>query len=763
MTALRRAPLAAIALVAWLGALVLIHAPEAAGPTAVVGWVGVAIGCVTAAAARRGVLVVLAMAALAVLATHVAGAQPARVDLQSVVSGSITLTGTVATKVERSGGGGVRFGLDVAQIRNADHVTTTAGTTVRVIADADIPAPVDLGAQVTVTGGARPAETGEAAVLVVFAHEVVLERPPAGPWAAAAALRNGFIDTAAGLPDPGGGLLPGLAVGDTRAVSEQLDAAMKQTSLSHLTAVSGANCAIVTGLGFAAAAMCGARRGVRVAIAAAALTGFVLLVTPEPSVVRAATMAIAVLVALALGRPAAGLSALAVAVCVILAFDPWMARSLGFALSAVATASLLLVAPGLARGLSRIMPRAVAVAVSVPVAAQVACGPLLLLVEPTVPVYGVVANMVAGPAAPAATVIGLAACIAAPVPLIADGLAGLAWLPSSWIAHTALVMAEWPGGSAPWPEGVLGIVTLTALGAAVVVSLAGRGKRRVIAGALVVATALGAVGTGVLVPRLALLGAPPAWTVAACEVGQGDAVLVRTGDAVALIDTGPDPAPLASCLGRLGITRLDLLVLTHFDADHVGGIDAVRGSVDTVLHGPAAVAEDRALLASLAQAGAELQEARLGRTGVLGSAPWRVLWPRAADPVFGEGNDASVVLHVATAEVGDLVLLGDLSARAQRALAATGGVSAAEIVKVAHHGSGDQDPALYATLSPRVALVTVGENDYGHPRQEILEVLEGVGAAVARTDTQGLILLAGSGDRIEIWRERSAGRVPGAG
>lgn len=763
MNALSRTPLLPVAATSWTVAAVLVHVPGAAGPTAVAAWSLVAGGAALAALRRRGVVVVLAIAAAAVVATHIAAAEPLRERVREIATGAVTVVGTVTTKVERAGGGGVRFTLDTDEIQ-AGPATEYASVPVRVIGDLDVPDGLDLGARVTVTGSARATDAGEAAVIVVFARDVTVDVGPDDVWAITAALRDGFVENAAGLPDPGGGLLPGLAVGDTRSVATPLDAAMKATSLSHLTAVSGANCAIVTGLGFALAALCGARRVTRIVIALTALAGFVALVTPEASVVRAAAMGTSVLVALLLGRPAAGLSALAAAVCALLAGDPWLSRSLGFALSAAATASLLVVAPPLARGLGRWMPRVLALAVSVPLAAQVACGPLLLLVDPGIPVYGVAANLTAGPAAPVATVVGLIACLTAGVPVLAEGLAGLAWLPSSWIAHTALTLSTWPGGRLPWPEGALGVAALAIAGAAVVGAIAARGTTRAAASALVVAFLLGGVGTALAVPRLGLAGAPAEWSVAACDVGQGDAVLVRSAGAVALVDTGPDPAPLAACLQQLAIGRIDLLVLTHFDDDHVGGVAAVRGRVDAVLHGPPTGVDDRELLDSFVADGVHLTLGGTGRSGTLGDAHWSVLWPRDDDPVFAEGNDASVVLRFSGPRIAETVLLGDLSARAQRALLATGRVSAGvPVVKVAHHGSADQEAALYTQLAPTVALVTVGENDYGHPRDEILRVLEGAAATVARTDRDGLVLIASERGSVVVWRERDGDRVRPAG
>ena len=234
-------------------------------------------------------------------------------------------------------------------------------------------------------------------------------------------------------------------------------------------------------------------------------------------------------------------------------------RRSGFALSSVATASLLLFARPLAAGLSRALPRALALALSVPLAAQLACGPLLVLITPGVPVYGVLANLLAEPAAPVATLVGLAACLAAPVPALQDGLAALAWVPASWIAATAQTVTAIPGDLLPWIEGWPGAALLAgvglAVGALVVVTPGGRRRERVIRGvsmvlvALIVGVSAGGVALTSVAGRWTL---PASWSVLACDVGQGDAVLLRSRGAVMLVDTGPDPAPLAACLERVG-------------------------------------------------------------------------------------------------------------------------------------------------------------------------------------------------------------------
>lgn len=514
----------------------------------------------------------------------------------------------------------------------------------------------------------------------------------------------------------------------------------------------------MTGLAFALAALLRCPRGVRVGVALTTLGGFVLLVTPEPSVLRAATMAVIAMLGLLLGRTGAGAAALGGAAMVLLLLDPWLATSFGFVLSALATGALLLLAGPLARGLERWLPKAIALGVAVPLAAQLACAPVIVLLTPSVSVYGVVANMIAAPAAPIATVVGMLACVLQGVPVLADGLAAIAWLPSAWIAQTAFVFAGLPAATVPWWGGAAGFASLAIVGACAAVVLVRpesvaasvrRGASAVLA--LVVGVVAGSTAlTGVAGP----LTAPAGWSIALCDIGQGDALLLRSEHAVALVDIGPEPARLSACLDRLGVGRIDLLVITHFDLDHVGGISAVTGRVDTALHGPLG-ADGAEWLQHVRDS--RLVEASNGMTGTLGGAQWRVLWPQPESRAFPEGNDASVILEIMGGGIPRSLLLGDLGASSQAALRATGGVAGRyDVVKVAHHGSADQDPELYRIARPALALIGVGaDNDYGHPADSVLAELRAVGATVARTDEDGLVLVGQAEEGAPwVWRER---------
>ncbi|MFT4029761.1 MAG: ComEC/Rec2 family competence protein [Protaetiibacter sp.] len=724
-------------------------------------WVAAALAAISSARVRVLAAVSIALTAAALVATAVAVQAPARSPeaLRDAAGDATVQLELVITGAVRDGRVPGR-----AVLRDSPEAGEAS-----VLVFLDAPAAMRIGESWRMTARLREVEPGDEVAFLAFAEDEPVRVGRAPPLlAVAAALREGLVTTSERLPGDGARLLPGLAVGDTSRVDASLDTAMKTSSLSHLTAVSGSNCAVVVGAVFAFCALLGLPRVARVGVSLAALACFVVLVTPEPSVLRAGVMGGVVLLALALGRATRGVPPLCLAVVTLLAIDPWLARSYGFALSVLATAGLLLLAGPLAAVLARWMPSPLALVIAVPVAAQLACQPVLLLLAPALPLWGVPANLLAGPAAPLATVLGLVACLLAPLaPPLADAVASLAWLPASWIAAVARLADGLPGARMPWPAGTIGIVALVVLTALGLVAALGPPRsrlRRFAAGVACVGLLgyLGAVG-GIRV--LTLAGRPGDWQYAMCDVGQGDATVIRSEGVVALVDTGPDPVPLTACLDELGIARVDLLVLTHYDLDHVGGTDAVLGRVGLALVGPVGDADDERLREQLVASGARLVQAQEGMTGSLGAFEWQVLWPPSRG--VEAGNAASIALLVTPASgcgaCLSALLLGDLGEESQARLLGRSSPPRVDVLKVAHHGSADFSEALYARVTASVGLIGVGAgNDYGHPTARALAALAASGTAAFRTDLDGLILVAPPehvGDPPRVWTERARGRV----
>jgi competence protein ComEC len=744
-----------LALLLWSAALACINLPVLALPLAGSCGVGAIAALLPTGRRRRG-FVVLVLLCTCALGLVVAGAQPQRAVLARSDGRVVEALAEVASSASVGKDGRLWFDAQTVAVGAPGHAERLSAP-VRV--GVDPIDGVDRGALLRVTGQGKATGSSEQAGLVIFGTDVKVVTPASGIFAVAAGTRAAFVARATRLPEPGAGLLPGLAVGETRAVSQELNDAMIASGLSHLTAVSGSNCMVIVAAVFWLVSLAGGSRTLRVVLSLIALGAFVVLVTPEPSVVRAAVMAALAMLSILLGRPSAGLAMLSLAVCGLLIADPWFAASPGFALSAAATAALLVLSRPLLRGLGRWMPVPLALALSVPLAAQVVCGPIIALFSEQQSLVAIVANLLAEPAAPIATVVGLLACLTAGTPPLADLLAAAAWLPAAWIDTTATVSAGLPGATVAVVAGPVAAIIVGMLSVAVVVVVSRprmRWLRTASAGILIVALAATG-GRMLLAGPLAPLTTPSEWSVAACDIGQGDAVLLRSAGMIALVDTGPDPDLLTRCLAQTGTSRIDLLVLTHFDLDHVGGTAAVEGRVGTVLHGPVTEDDERRMLARLADGGATLQDASTGLSGTLGNAQWRVLWPDADPRVFPSGNDASVVLEVSGGGIPRTVLLGDLGAGSQRLLLSSGRLRGTyDVVKVSHHGSRDQEPGLYAAIRAPVGLISVGrDNDYGHPRPETLALLQAAGTRALRTDQRGLILLGERDGELLMWSTRA--------
>lgn len=796
MTDLRLVP---AAIGAWVAAW-LLSAPAASwtGPATVVfslvTGVVMAVAClwptaVVAPARRRpdrsavlhpvpAHLALVAAGVLAVtLSAHVqlAGRAPlAELAEQRVTA---TLTGVVVSQPEpfsfAPGSGRQRWVL-AARTVDARGVESSARAHVQVLSDA---AP-RYGSTVTVTGPLRPADPGAAETARLSARSAAEIRAPPSALRVLDTHRAALLAVTDPLSPQARGLVPGAAIGDTTRLPDDTAEEMRIAGLSHITAVSGGHFAVVVAVLTLLCSAARLPRPGRVLVIALASVAFVLLVRPEPAVLRAAVMAAFALAGTALGRPSQALPALAGSVVVLLVVDPWLSRSFGFALSAAATAGLVLLTAPLSARLAPWTGRALAYAVAVPLAAQVACGPILVLLDPSVSTVSVLANLLAGPALFPATVLGLLATVLAPwLPAVAGLVAWAASGATWWIAAVAHRCSALPGATVPWlggPAGALLLAALTGLTLWAVLRRAPRpgwpeswcaaartGLREALAArrrrlsrarcvVLLAAASVAALVVAVAVPRLAARAGPPGdWQVVACDVGQGDALALRTGPASAVVvDVGPDGPAAGRCLDRLGVERVDLLVLTHFHADHVGGLAPVLAGREVVAAlvspVPEPVANAGATGAILAAAGVPVRVAGSGDRGTAGTLAWQVLQAGA-----GTGaNDSSVVLSARVAGL-DVLLLGDLEDVGQAALVPLTG--RADVVKIAHHGSAVQSRELAERVRPAVALVSAGrDNEYGHPTDEALDLYAGVGAAVVRTDECGTVALVVRGGEMAL-------------
>ena len=603
----------------------------------------------------------------------------------------------------------------------------------------------------------------EVAVLRVSGQEVTQR---AGLVARVAEhLRAGLRRAVDPAPADARGLLPGLVIGDTSRTPPDLTEAMQATGMTHLTAVSGSNIAVVGGMMLGLCVLVGVGRRWRPPVVALAILGFVVLARPEPSVVRAAAMGLIGLIGMSRSRRSAGLPVLSGAIVVVLLVDPWMARSFGFALSALATLGLLLFTRPWGDAIARRLPSRVAFmgpAIAIPVAAQAMCAPLIVLLQGSVSIVGVVANLVAAPLVAPATIAGVAAAL---VSVVADAPAQLiGWvgaLPTLGIARTARVMADVPGGTMPWPDGGRGALLLALL--TVLLLGSGRWLGRFAVAKPLVALVVVALTAAMALPTRVVTWPPDGWQVVFCDVGQGDAAVIRTGPRRALVvDAGPEPALVDGCLDALDITAIDAIVLTHFHADHVDGLPGVLAgrAVEQVLVSP--IAEPAHQVGEVTRwAGARgipVSAVAAGDRLSFGNVTAQVWAPVRRIAAGSVPNNASVVLSVHVGEV-DALMLGDvereaahdLVLRMRRDLEMSSAATRFDVVKAPHHGSANLDADLMSEVRAPVAVISVGkDNDYGHPTAAHLAMLRRDGYTAYRTDQRGSIAVVQRGDRLEV-------------
>lgn len=544
----------------------------------------------------------------------------------------------------------------------------------------------------------------------------------------------------AGLDTRRAALMQAIELGDRSDITREEFAAgysvrdaFTRAGLAHLMALSGQNVALITGVLVWLMIRTGVSPGWRFGVPAALLAPYLLLlVQPSPSITRAVIMGGVVLVALAVGRgrpDPLGLIALAALLCLLL-FPLWL-LDLGFVLSFLAVLALT----GSARLAGRLparWPYALRLAVAATVLAELGTLPVIAGTFGQVPLVGLPANLVAGvimaALVPLGFLAGLLGPLAAPLNLINGPLA------------SALLLVAQTFGQAPvltW--GAIGPAGFVAFGLAAGAGwlwLLGRAPGRAVLGAALAGTLITALPGWVR----------PAQDIVFLDVGQGDSTLLRLPGLTVLIDAGGSVGSdydvggrtVVPALRALGVRKLDVVIATHADTDHIEGVGGVLRAlpVGEVWIGQRKT-DDPVLTAVLNEAqvrGVPVREVRRGDRVQAGRAALTVVWP-PGHAWSTEDNDNSVAVRL---DVGDwrAAFLGDLPAHTEEAL----NLGPLDLLKVAHHGSRHSTgAALLAATRPADAVISVGRNTYGHPHPDVLARLATTGTRAWRTDQSGTI------------------------
>jgi competence protein ComEC len=507
-----------------------------------------------------------------------------------------------------------------------------------------------------------------------------------------------------------GALIPGMVIGDVSKQSVDFKNDMRRSGLTHLVAVSGANFAIVSSFVLWGMQFFFRRINYRLIATAISLTAFIALVRPSPSVLRAAAMAAVLLFAHGTRQGRDSLPALGFAIGAVVIADPFQARDPGFALSVLATAGLLLLAP-------KIKPKILAP----PIAAMVFCAPVIVSLSGYVSPMSILANLLAAPAVTPITIVGFIAALISPIaPPISGALIFLIKPFAAWIAWVARWSSQYPVFTLK--TGIYGFIA-----AALIVAAFYFGRAKFVALFLIV------------VISISWLQRFPAgdWQIANCDVGQGDALVINLKNQRGIvIDVGPDPQVMDRCLRQLGITEIPLLILTHVHADHVGGLQGVKKNrkVGTTWFG----------------------NINAGTHARIDGIDIDVKWPQGSE--FDSNPNNSSIAATFTSPDLTLFAAGDIEPPVQAQLLSR--IGKVDIYKVAHHGSRYQDFDLLRELSPAVAIISVGAtNSYGHPAPSTISALTQLHAKVLRTDIDGAVAIRAERHRLSVQRSKRWFRI----
>ncbi len=589
------------------------------------------------------------------------------------------------------------------------------------------------------------------------------------------------------MPEPEASLATGILLGNRDAVPDDVTEDFNRSGISHLIAISGANMLLVAS---ACVALLWRAIGRRPALVVSmfVIVFYAVLVGGSPSVLRATVMGVVVLGAQLAGRPGNGFAPLVLTVAVLTAWAPGLADSVSFQLSVFATAGIVLFATPLAEAVGRLRPwlqggigGLLVEQMSITLTASVAVLPVMARTFGQVSLVSLPANLLAAPAFVAVIPLSAVTAIAGWLDTgLGRALGEATHLPLTYLVAVARVASGVPGASSQ-------ITTLEGLLLAAVLLLLGRSlvrnpgmpdaepedveKRLQLQPALAAATVLIALAVflfaQVLTPRSGRL------QVTVLDVGQGDAILIEAPDGqVVLIDGGPSVGRLLNELGAalpVSEHRIDLVVLSHPQEDHVAGLAGLfdRYDVGAVLAGPREdpIPAYQAFRDAIEAHNVPLIEAQTGLIASLGDdIELEVLNP-PPEGVHGgadELNENSVVLRLVYSDVSFL-LTGDLGFVGEDVVMASGLELRSTVLKVGHHGSdGSTSASFLDAVAPDVAVISDGaENSFGHPSPTTRLRLAGI--PTWRTDLNGRVSFETDGRRLWVEGERGVAEVVPAG
>jgi competence protein ComEC len=549
---------------------------------------------------------------------------------------------------------------------------------------------------------------------------------------------------------PSASIVRAMVLGDRAGLASETEEAFRVAGTYHVLALSGAQVALVAGI------LIGGLRWMRAAppvvalVAGAAIALYTVFVGGDVPVSRAAVMAGALLLGLALSLRGEAANLLGFAALLLLAWRPSAIGDVAFQLSFVATLAIIWLVPVLTPWV-RHLPGPVALLLAASLAAQIGVLPIMAYHFHRLAPAGLVLNLIAVPLASVALVAGfVTALVSGWAPPLAWLAGRVAWAAAEGMLRSSALASAVAAADVRVTSPPVWLLGLYACGA---VALARRPARR---GRAVLLLALATAG---LIVGTGGAAADGRLHMTALDVGGGDCLILRSPNGRTLaVDSGGSRMAVGPDIGEFvvapflwwkGTRALDLLALTHRHSDHVGGAPFLlrHFPVEEVWVGPenwrgsAARAEDRA---SAGQA--VLRRRRVVAQGfrrLWDGVEIEVLWPPASPPPGSwSENDASLVLRLRLGEVR-LLLTGDIGAEGE-SYVQTGGV---DVLKVPHHGGrSSSSQALLDRARPRVAILSTGHTP--EVPADVLARYRRHGALILRTDQIGAIAIATDGQRL---------------
>lgn len=568
------------------------------------------------------------------------------------------------------------------------------------------------------------------------------------------------LSSSMGLSDEASNLTQALLLGNRSGLfSSTLYQEVKSVGLAHMVAVSGAHLVIVMGFVALVLKALRLRKQLQVGIQLVFLFLYLAMVGFPVSCMRAAFMSGAALLSLASSRRSYSLSALGATCLVLIAMDTSAATSVSFGLSALSTLGIVVFMPlfsGWVTSASDAVNRYMLQPIAMTLAALLLTLPLSLTMFSQLPLISPISNVVASPLVSVVCSVGVAAYALQQVPVIGPLILVASLLASQVLAWAVDLLSQVPFACIP-----LGVNPLFACAACVIccVVLWVRWPKKLplrfcsVCACLILVACLAGYALSYGSTQIIML-----------DVGQGDAVLLRSRGSTLLIDTGNQTSKLYAGLSRYGITHLDALLVTHADDDHCGSLSALKGvvSCDKVIVAKGLSELDLSKTDELLGTAAlyvgqqNVMEVAQGSTFSVGTFACTVISPKE---LTDEGGNQDSICLVAQSDCdGDgkadwtCLFSGDAESETLEKLEDTGRVGKVDLWKVSHHGAkAALTDELASELSPKVALIGVGQNNtYGHPTVETLSRLEQVGADIFRTDEMGDVVCDLTAQHIQV-------------